>query len=176
MNMKPITTILLGIIFVLGLHFQAYGADPCKVAIVDFQMFQEKSTAAKKIMEAYQKKLEPQVKELKQEQAELLRLDEELRNQSMMLSLDAKEDRRNELEKKKRRFKYLENEYYQSVKQLQYDLLRRIGRDIKIIVTEIGKKEGYTMILEKKGVGFLYHDEKIDITDQVVQAFDTMNQ
>ncbi len=172
--MKHLIKLMTMVLILSGLGIHAHAADQCKVAIVDFQRIQQESINAQKVIEAQKQKLAPLAKQLEQEQAELLKLEEELRNQSMMLSQDAKQDRRHELEKKNRRYKYLENEYYEEAKQARYDVLKIIGNDVQTIVDDVGKKDGYTMILEKNAVGFLYNNDKIDITDQIVKAYDSM--
>ncbi len=174
--MKHFFGILVSVIFLSSMSLGAYGAETSKIGIVDIQKFQEKSVAFQKLQEVHLKKLEPQGKELEKEQAALIKLEEELRQQSMMLSLDAKEGRRIELGKRSRRYKYLEDELRQDLKQAQVETIRVVGTDIQKIVEEIGKKQGYTMIMEKRGVGFLYNDENIDITDEVVKAYDKMHQ
>lgn len=172
--MKHFVGLLVGIIFLFGTQFHAYGADSCKLGVVDIQKFQEESVAFQKVKEQYISKLEPARKQLEEEKAELAKIEEELRKQSLMLSLDAKEDKRKELGKKGRRYKYLENEFLQEMKEMEVETVRIVGNEIQQIVEDIGKKEGYTMILEKRAVGFLYNDEKIDITEQVIKAYDKM--
>ena len=39
------------------------------------------------------------------------------------------------------------------------------------IVQEIGKKEGYLLIIEKSNAGVIYNPESIDITDKVITAY-----
>ncbi len=172
--MKYPIRICLALIMVCCLYLPVYGADPCKVAIVDFQKIQQKAVKAQKIKDDFIKKLTPQGKELEQAGAELRKLTDELKNQSMMLSLDAKEDRQLELEKKSRQYKFMESEFMQAQKQAQFEMVKLIGGDIQKLVHNIGKKKGFTIILEKSGSGLLYFDEKVDITDQVIKAYDDM--
>ncbi|MBW2125392.1 MAG: OmpH family outer membrane protein [Deltaproteobacteria bacterium] len=42
------------------------------------------------------------------------------------------------------------------------------------IVEKIGKTQGYTIILERRTLGLVYYKDSIDITDQVVAAYDKM--
>jgi len=170
--MKHYIGLLMGVVFLFGLQLHAYGGESGKFGVVDIQKFQQKSVAFQKVKEDYINKLEPARKELEKEKAELMSLEEELRKQSMMLSLDAKEDKRKELGQKTRRYKYIENEFLQEMKEMEVETVRIVGAEIQDIVTEIGKRDGYIMILEKRAVGFLYNDDKIDITDQVIKAYD----
>lgn len=172
--MKRYIGLFMVIIFCFCFQPYAHSVENCKVAVVDIQKFQEKSMAFQKVKEDYIKKLEPMGNELEKQQAELVKLEEELRKQSLMLSLDAKEDKRKELGKKSRRYKYLEEDFVQERKEMEMETIRSISSDIQKIVEEIGKREGYSMILEKRAVGFLYNDDKIDITDEVIKAYDNM--
>jgi outer membrane protein len=174
--MRHLITLLTGMMLIFCLTFSVYAEDKFKVGVVDLQKFQQNSVGFQKIREAYIKKLEPQGKELEKLQQELVKLEEGLRQQSMMLSLDAKEDRRIELGKKSRKYKFLENEFMTDVKQAEGETIRNIGGDIQKIVEKIGKEKGYIMILEKRAVGFLYTDERVDITDEVIAAYDKMKQ
>ncbi len=174
--MRRYIGLLMGVIFLFGVQFHAYGADGCKVAVVDIQKFQQESVAFQKLKDDYIKNLEPKARELEQERSELIKVEEALRKQSLMLSLDAKEDKRKELGQRSRRYKYLENEFLQEKKEMEVETVRSVGSEIQKIVEEIGKKNNYTMILEKRAVGFLYNDEKIDITDEVIKAYDKAKQ
>ena len=109
---------------------------------------------------------------LNAEKKDLAKLEGELEKQSLMLSLDAKEDKRRELEKKKRHYKYLYDEYTIEMKGEEMELTRRIGKEIEKIVAKIGKEKGFEIIMESRSVGLLYHNETIDITDQVIKAYD----
>lgn len=172
--MKHYIGLFVGIVFLFCFPLHVCGAESFKVGVVDIQKLQQDSTAFQKIKDDYIKKLEPKAKELEREQSELIKIEEELRKQSLMLSLDAKEDKRKELAKRTRHYKYLENEFHQERKEMEVETVRIVGQEIQKIVEEIGKRDGYTMILEKRAVGFLYNDEKIDITDEVIKAYDKL--
>ena len=40
------------------------------------------------------------------------------------------------------------------------------------MIKEMGQKEGYTLILEKSENSLLFADEKIDLTEAVIKAYD----
>jgi len=173
--MKNFIRLLVGIVFVFGFQLCAFGEDGCKIGVVDMQKFMGKSKAFQKISEDYMKKMGVKKKEFEQEKSKLRELEEEIKKQSMMLSLDAKETKMKEHGKKSRRLKYLENELLQEAKEAEMEVRRNTLIDIANIVRDIGKKEGYSIILERSA-GFLYCDDSIDITDNVVKAYDQANQ
>ena len=40
-------------------------------------------------------------------------------------------------------------------------------------MAKIAKDGGYSLILERKSMGLIYADDSVDITDQVVKAYDS---
>ena len=174
--MKHLISLIVGVAFLLSFQLNGYSAESLKIAVVDLQKLQRESTGFKKLSETYAKKLEPKKNELDREKESLRALEEEMKKQNMMLSLDAKESKMKEHGKKSRRLKYLENELLQELKEAEMEVKRSLLIDISKIVGEIGKKENYTVILEKGSSGFLYSSDSVDITDQVTKAYDQMKQ
>ena len=162
---------ILGLV-VLLLAWPAPAADKVKIAVVDMEGFQEESRTFKKVAEELRRKYEGLRENLEREREELAALEESFRKQSMMLSLDAREDKQKELEKKSRYLKYLQNEYTQQMKDAELDARRRVTKEVADVVSEIGKKRQYTLILDKGTLGLIYADEAIDITDEVIKAYD----
>ncbi len=165
--------ILCCTILTFGFQFNAMAAD-CKVAVVDMQRFQENSKAFKKVRETLRQKFNSLQKKLDEEKDELLKVEEEFNKQKMMLSLDAKEDKQKDLEKKRRHYKYLYDEYTLEMKDAEMEIRKTVGKELESVVDEVGSNNNYTIILEKRALGLLYHDKTIDITDQVTEAYDRM--
>jgi len=164
--------LIVGFVFLFGFQINAFSGDAIKIGVVDLQKIQQNSSAFKKLSESYMKMLEAKKQEFDKEQSSLQALEEEMRKQNMMLSLDAKETKMKEYGKKTRHLKYLENELRQEAKEAEMELKRSVLTDIARVVGDIGKKEGYSIILEKGSSGFLYSDDAIDISDRVVKAYD----
>lgn len=171
--MKKIVLLILTAVF-LGVG-QIHAADQaCKIGLIDMEKFQQKSVAFQRIKLKLERKFENLKKKLDAEKKEVMKLEEELKKQSLMLSLDAKEDKRRELERKKRYYKYLYNEFSQEMKEAEQDAKRMVSNEIEKIVEKIGRAQGYTIILERRTLGLIYYEDSIDITDQVVAAYDKM--
>ncbi|HOP47923.1 MAG TPA: OmpH family outer membrane protein [Desulfobacteraceae bacterium] len=170
--MKKFFFLFIGIAFIMVSQNYAFSAEKVKIGVIDVQEIQDKSKTFAKIRDELKVKFDALQKKLDTEQDELMKLEEELKKQSMMLSLDAKEDRQKELAKKRRYFKYLYDEYTQEMKDEEIEARKKVGKAIEKIVAKIAEKEGYTLILERRGVGLLYCDNDIDITRQVIQAYD----
>lgn len=172
--MKRLLAVSLGVLIAFMASGSAFGADTFKVGVVDIQQFQKTSKEFQKIGAKLKQKFDQLQKKLEQEKMTLQKLEEEFTKQSLMLSLDAKEDKKRELEKKRRHYKYLYEDYTAEMKDAQDEATRTVGKELEMAVSKIGEKEKYTLILERRTVGLLYFADKIDITDQVVKIYDQM--
>lgn len=151
-------------------------AEGVKIGVLNMQKLQQNSVRFQKIREGLKKKFNALQKKLDGERAQIAKIEEELRKQSMMLSLDAKEDKEMELGKRTRHYKYMYGEVTQEMKDAEFEATRKIGKEIEKIVEKMSQKERYTIILEDGTVGLIYYDNAIDITKQVTEAYDKMNQ
>jgi outer membrane protein len=170
--MKKLLGLVLALFTMVMLQGPAFPAQETKVGVVDLQTLQEKSKAFQNVKAEIQKKIQAMQQKLDQEKDALMKLEEDLQKQSMMLSLDAQEDKRRELEKKRRYYKYLQDDFSQELKAVELETINRIMKELQAIVKEIGDKEGYILILEKRTLGLVYYNEAIDITDRVIKAYD----
>jgi len=71
-----------------------------KIGVVDLQKLQKNSKAFQKASLSVKKKFDDMQQKLNDERTALAKLEEDFKKQTMMLSLDAQEDKKRELEKK----------------------------------------------------------------------------
>jgi len=163
------------IIAAVFLHFSAFGANPEKIGVVDLQAFQQNSRAFQRIRAKLKNQFDAMQEKIKQEQNALRKLEEDYKKQSMMLSLDAKEDKRREVEKKRRYIKYLSEDFSFEIKNAEKEATQNLLQELGKILEKIGKEQGYLLILERSTLGLLYYRDAIEMTDQVVKAYDKLN-
>jgi outer membrane protein len=174
--MKGLKGLFLGILTVIFLFSAApLAAQNVKVGVVDLQKFQKNSKAFQRASLVVKKKFDDMQQKLNDERSSLSKLDDELKKQSMMLSLDAQEDKKRELEKKQRQFKFMYDEYSQEMKDTEMEAIKKVMKELEKVVEEMGKKEGYTIILERRTLGLLYFNNAVDLTDRVTEAYDKQN-
>lgn len=172
--MKHVIGLLLSAIVLVVFQGYALAADADKIGVIDMQKFQKTSKVFLKISTAVREKFESNQQKLEQEKNVLIKLEEEYRKQSVMLNLDAQEDKKRALEKKRRHFKYLQDEFNQEVKDTEIDTIRKVMKELEGIVEKIGEKDGYALILERRTLGLIYSSQAVDITAQVTEAYDKM--
>jgi outer membrane protein len=174
--MKRFFFLLLGLALVFCFQASRATAESTKIGVVDLDKFQKTSKVFQKTAAAMKKKYEELQKKLDEERDALTKLDEEFKKQSMMLSLDAQEDKKRELDKKRRYVKYLYDEYTQDMKDTETEAMKKIMKELEKVVEKLGEKEGFTAILEKRTLGLVYYNKAVDITDRVIDAYDKMYQ
>jgi len=173
--MKGVIFVFLGLLAMVFLQPAPLAAQNVKVGVVDLQKFQKNSKAFQRASLVVKKKFDDMQQKLNDERNALGKLDEELKKQSMMLSLDAQEDKKREFEKKQRLFKFTYDEYSQEMKETEMEAIKKVMKELEKVVEEMGKKEGYTIILERRTLGLLYFNNTIDLTDRVTEAYDKQN-
>jgi outer membrane protein len=173
--MKGLIYVSLALFTLVFLQAAPLAAQSVKIGVVDLQKFQKNSRAYQKASLTLKKKFDEMQQKLNDERNALSKLDEEFKKQSMMLSLDAQEDKKRELEKKQREYKFLYDEYTQEMKDTEVEAMKKIMKELQKILDKIGEKEGYTIILEQRTVGLMYFNKALDLTDRVIDAYDKQN-
>ena len=168
--MKNFFRFVFMIMIVLGFQHSALAQDALKIGVVDIRKIQEESLAFEKERNKLTQVLEVKQKELVSEENALRQLNEDYQKQSMMLSLEAQEEKRREYDAKNRYYEYLKADYTATAQQLQTSAITRLQIELSGVIRDIGLKGNYTIIVEKTAT--LYHEGVIDITAEVISAYD----
>lgn len=157
-------------------QMSALGAASLKIGVVNMQKFQAKSKGFQKSSELLKKKYQVMRDKLEAEVKELQKIEEAFKKQSLMLSLDAQGGKRRELESKKRYIQFLRNDFTQQMKESDMENSQKIVKELEKIVGKIAKDNNYTIIFNRQISGLIYVHPTIDITEQVVKAYDRLKQ
>ena len=96
--MKHLSRLISGIFILLFFHGSVLGAEVHKIGVIDLQKCITESKEGRKVFEALKEKKGLMQKKLDKKQTELLQIKEQLEKQTMMLSMDAREDKRKEFD------------------------------------------------------------------------------
>jgi len=161
---------------ILFLSSAVFGQELTRVGLIDLQRCLQESKEGKKATELLKRKKAELQRELDKKQQELLQLRSEFEKQSMMLSMDAQESKRKEVERKARDLEYYLQDLNEEMARAQDREKKRIFDELGTVIEEIGSDGRYAIILEKRAGGVLYENKAVDITDQVIKAYDTVKQ
>jgi outer membrane protein len=162
--------------FLLTEVLSAVAADVPKIGVVDFQKILEVSEAGKTAQGEINKQGKQMEADLKDKGAEIEDFERKIDRESLLMSKDAREEKQREIRIKIADFKALQQKYLENFKALESQSIIRIQKEVVALVQDVGKKEGYTMIVEKRAGGVVYTPSSIDITDTVIQIYDGRTQ
>lgn len=168
-NFKIVFKIVIFSIFFFS--NSSFGADVAKIGIVDFQRIFQTSNAGKLAQNEINEHGKKMEADLKKKGAEIGELQKKLEREILVISKEVREERERELRIKTNDFKFLNKKYLRKFKEIEQKIIRRIKKDVLEIVEEIGKKEGYLIVFEKRDAGVLYSPSTIDITDKLIQKY-----
>jgi outer membrane protein len=149
----------------------SYGADVAKIGIVDFERILKTSSAGKNAsaeINAQGKKIET---DLKAKGDEIEAAKDKLEREVLVMSREMREEREREIRIKIGDFKALQKRYVDEFRDHEKRLVGRIQNEILTIIDEMGKQEGFLLILEKREAGVMYSPNTIDITDRLIQKY-----
>jgi len=161
------------ILFVCFFGVSSYGADVAKIGVVNFQDILEKSDAGKKATAEINKSGKEMEDSLKKKGEEIDAIKKKLEREALVMSKEMREEKEREIRISINDFKTLKNKYMADFKQHEARLVRDIQKEVLEIVEEMGKKEGFLIIFEKREAGVLYSPDTIDITDRLIQLYNT---
>jgi len=144
------------------------------VALIDVQRVVRESDRGK---ESFQKLSELQAAKLdeaKAKQQEIDALRDQFGKQRLTLSQEKLEELRKQIEDKQIVLKRFQDDAQRELENAQRKELEKLEATIMPVVDQVGKEKGLTLIFDKFRAGLLYADEAVDITDDVIQRYNTM--
>ncbi len=162
------------VLFLSLLCIPAVGAqDRVKIGFIDIQRAISDSNAGKRAKERFQAQVKKAEAELLKEKTELERLKADLDKKGPLMK---EEERRNlevDLQRRYVNYQRTMTDQQQELRQKEGALTGDILKELEKIVNEIGKSDKFTLILERNQI--LYSDQGIDVTNKVIEVFNSRN-
>lgn len=146
-----------------------------KIALVSLQNALNMVDEGKKAKTMLQKEYEDKKKQIDAMRSELEKLSQDLDKQKMVLSQEALETKRKDLQTK---FIDLQNKamtYERELKTKEAESAQKILMALRDIVTDLSKKESYSLVIENSAQTVLYSTSADDITDKVIAAYNKLH-
>jgi outer membrane protein len=163
--------VLFSMVFVLGAFLNLQAADAAKIGLVDFQKVLDNSTTGKAAQAEINKKGQAMEAEIRKMGEEAEALKNNLEREALVMSREAKEEKERELRAKVTDLRTVQNKHMQTFREAERELVQKIQKEVMDLVKEIGAKEGYQLILERRESGAIYFLDSMDITSQVIEAY-----
>jgi outer membrane protein len=164
-----------GLIVGLFLANVAFAESAPKIGYVDLQRALNESESGKKAKEEFKVQVDKLQAQLKKQKDEIDNLKEQLEKKALVMKEEERTNLEDDYRKKMRDF---ERNYKDSQTDLQKkdnELTGGIIKDLQDIIRAYGEREGYTLILEATNSAVLYGAKGADLTDPVMQQYNSLH-
>jgi outer membrane protein len=143
-----------------------------RVGFVDLQRILARSQAGVQAREQIEKEKAAMQKQVDSQKVDYDKLRDELEKKGQLLSADARREKQEALERKTRDIRRLLDDLEKELQKKEQTMGQKILRDLEGIFTKVGKEKGYAVIVERRQAGVVYGAPEVDVTEDVIKAFD----
>ncbi|HVE70870.1 MAG TPA: OmpH family outer membrane protein [Thermoanaerobaculia bacterium] len=146
---------------------------PARVAVIDVQKVLTQSTAGKAAYDKLKKLQDDKMNQAKSMDEELKKLDADIATKRLSLSEDKITDMQKQLADKRINMQRYAQDAEREIGEARDRELMALEGRIKPVIDAIGKEMGLAAIFNKFESGLVYASEAIDITETVIQRFNS---
>lgn len=150
----------------------SFGAD-INIAIVDIERVLSESTPGKSAQKKYETEVGQAKKEIDSKRSQYEKLQESINNQKGSLSDSALLEKQEKLISLEKDIKRSFGDIQESLRRKNAQMVSELVKELKVVIQNLGKEKGFSIILEKGGQSVLYTDDSVDITEEVIKKFNS---
>ncbi len=179
-SMKKImaVTAVLVIMFAITMNKETRAQDTAlKLAVVNMKTILNKSEAGVAAVKMLKALAEKETKALQEKQKALKKLETEFEKQRIVSKPAVLEKKEREIIRARRELELSKEDTRRNVQRTQARETQRVVNEVRKLLAEYAKINGYTMVLEKNdnaspiGSAVLFADPTLDITADIVQLY-----
>ena len=171
---KGMGIILLGVLILLAFAAAARAAE-IKIGFVDMQRALNECDEGKKAMGVMQGEYQKFQDEIAQRRKDLQAQKETLQSQGVMLSEKGRKEKEREYQNRLKEFKRWGEDRQGELKRKEVEITNATLKGLAAVVKKLGEEEQFSLILERNEAIILYGSKAIDLTDRVIQIFNSTN-
>lgn len=144
--------------------------DGYRVGVFDMQRVLVKSTSGMAARESLERERAVMLKDVDGKRVELEKLRDELDKKGPLMTAEARREREEVFERKRRDFARLRDDYTKELEKKEQELLRRVLREVQGVIQQVASKGRFLVIIEKQYVAYMAPNA--DVTDDIIRAYD----
>jgi outer membrane protein len=144
-----------------------------KVAVIDVQRVVTESDPGKEVMQSLRTLSDAKAQEGQALQQELATLQDQFNKQRFTVSEARQAEMSKAIEDQQIAIRRFQDDAQRELQDAQRRELGGLEERILPIINQVGREQGLTLIFNKFQSGLVYADEAVDITDSVIQRFNT---
>lgn len=163
--------LIIGFLFSVFMGASAHAAD-IKIGYVDLRKALQETSTGKKAQKDLKKEYDAKKEDLEKKEKDLKTMNDDLDKKKMVLSDEVKSKKQIELQQEMAKFQQQVQQTQASLQKKERDLTQPILEKLQDILDKKAKSESYTMIFEKSEQSVLWARKDLDLTDEVVKAYE----
>ena len=144
-----------------------------KIAVIDVQRVVTESDPGKEVMQKLRVLSDAKAQEGQNLQQGMATLQDQFNKQRFTVSEQRQAEMSKEIEDAQIEIRRFQDDAQRELQEAQRRELGGLEERILPIINQVGQTEGHTLIFNKFQSGLVYADEAVDITDRVIQMFNT---
>jgi outer membrane protein len=166
-------TVRVAVLAAIMMAMAMPAAAQAKVAVIDVQRVVTESDPGKEVMQKLRVLSDAKAQEGQTLQQEMATLQDQFNKQRFTVSEQRQAEMSKEIEDKQIAIRRFQDDAQRELQEAQRRELGGLEERILPIINQVGQAEGYTLIFNKFQSGLVYADEAVDVTDRVIQMFNT---
>jgi outer membrane protein len=160
----------LAVLFALSLSLSSQAAT--LIGLVDIQKVITSIKQGKAVQKDLEKAFNDKKAVLKKDEDKIKKAQEDYKKQSMVLAEAARMNKEREMQEMMMGLQNKTMEFQKDIQKLEADKKKPILDNLRPIIDEVSKSKAVAMTFELSAAPIVYAESKIDITDEVVKAYD----
>jgi len=148
------------------------GAAELKIGYANLQKALNECQAGIKAKDDLKVEAEGLEGELSKKQEELKKMKDELDKKASVWNKETRDAKEKDFKARTAEFQKKFMEYGEDLNKKKQETEARIIKELRDVVEELAKKKGLTFVFEKSVGGLLYAPKDLDLTDEVIKAYD----
>jgi outer membrane protein len=169
--MQKISLVILALCVAAVVGVAGAQAAETKIGAVDFQRIVKNSNQGNKIEAELKAESERIRAQLEAQKKELDELKAKLEREEVVMSREVKEEKEIEYRVKVRNLQEADRQHRQEFNKLRAEKLQALQNEVLEIVTDLGKKGNYDLIMSE--ISVLYASSAVDLTDAVIKTLNS---
>jgi Skp family chaperone for outer membrane proteins len=154
------------------LALSTFAFSEVKIGIINPQSVLQNSVKGKEVIERLRSLNMSKQKTYENMQKDIDALEKE--TLSPALNAETRDKKTNDLQNKRTEIKRFAEDAQKDSLAMQQKEFENLQRDLMPIIEKIAKNAGYSIILDLNTAGVTYFDPAVDITKQVIEAYDAL--
>src|SRR5213076_1220923 len=137
-----------------------------RVGFIDVQRVLVRSAAGVAAREQLEREKTVMQQKMDGKRKELEALREELEKKGPLMTADARRDKQDQFERKRRDAARLADDFQKELEKKEAVLLQKVLQEVSSVIEKVGKERSYQLIVERQRAAVLYAAPDADLTEE----------